>query len=495
MYSQHLFVPPPPLCQKFPALSPDIEMVILMALAKDPQRRLPSVQAFAFALEQAYEPTLRYPFIPPSQPLHPYVVNTPSSPSLSPTVMSPPLNQPPPPTVPVVPPSRFPQPSVADPLPSRLQPPKRRLSRQTVLSMAGLAVVGGGLTLLALSQNHQASPSLSSLGTTEVNILTSTPSIAVGTRLNFFEDTGGIRALAWSRDSRFIAAANDDNTVPVWDVNAKKLIYTYRGHLDHVEGVSWSPDGKYILSGSADGTARIWNVQTGETRYVYTGHTVVDVYAHHVWVNRVQWSPDGTKIVSCDQTSSGALTATVQVWDANTGEKSVTYSEHQNGVYSVAWSPNNQYIASVGYDGTLRMWEATAPSGKTLVMIPGSSRFLFGVAWSPDGKYVAFGGTDSIVWVISSDGQQKIALYTLPHTQGWGIRDIAWSPKGKYIAVSTDGQGIHIIKSDTGTLIYKTDTLAGDISALGWSPTDARIASGNGGGTPYAVQVWQAPGE
>jgi len=180
---------------------------------------------------------------------------------------------------------------------------------------------------------------------------------------------------------------------------------------------------------------------------------------------------------------------------SKTGKTLVTYSEHRNGVYSVAWSPNNKFIASGGYDGILRVWEAA--SGKTLVAVPGSSsRWLFGIAWSPDSKYIAFGGTDYIVWVISLDGQRKASLYTLPGSGGWGIRDIAWSPKGKYIAVSTYFQGVHIIQSDIGTIVYaKTDTLVGDISALGWSPTNARIASGNGFSKMNDVQVWQAPME
>ena len=39
MYSQHLFVPPPPLSEKVPAISRDIETVVQIALAKDPQQR------------------------------------------------------------------------------------------------------------------------------------------------------------------------------------------------------------------------------------------------------------------------------------------------------------------------------------------------------------------------------------------------------------------------------------------------------------------------
>ncbi len=53
LYSQHLFVPPPPLQEKVPAIPTAVEQVVLKALAKDPKERFASVLAFATALEEA----------------------------------------------------------------------------------------------------------------------------------------------------------------------------------------------------------------------------------------------------------------------------------------------------------------------------------------------------------------------------------------------------------------------------------------------------------
>src|SRR5215472_16220935 len=50
---QHYLEPPPSLREKVPAISPDMEQVILTALAKDPAARFASVQAFATALQAA----------------------------------------------------------------------------------------------------------------------------------------------------------------------------------------------------------------------------------------------------------------------------------------------------------------------------------------------------------------------------------------------------------------------------------------------------------
>jgi predicted ATPase/DNA-binding CsgD family transcriptional regulator len=53
LYSQHLFVPPPPLHEKVSAIPLAVEHAVLKTLAKDPKERFASVLAFATALEEA----------------------------------------------------------------------------------------------------------------------------------------------------------------------------------------------------------------------------------------------------------------------------------------------------------------------------------------------------------------------------------------------------------------------------------------------------------
>jgi serine/threonine protein kinase len=65
MVGQHLSVLPPPLREKDPTISPDVEHVVMAALAKDPKERFASIQAFAIALEQASE-LEQSPFLAPT---------------------------------------------------------------------------------------------------------------------------------------------------------------------------------------------------------------------------------------------------------------------------------------------------------------------------------------------------------------------------------------------------------------------------------------------
>ena len=52
--SQHLSASPPSLRTQVPRFPPAIEDVVMKALAKDPQHRFASIQAFAMALEEAW---------------------------------------------------------------------------------------------------------------------------------------------------------------------------------------------------------------------------------------------------------------------------------------------------------------------------------------------------------------------------------------------------------------------------------------------------------
>ncbi len=92
--SQQVLTPPPPLHEQVPTIHPLIEQVVMKALAKEPHKRFASVQAFAHALEQAYQAGL--PVAAPSPPPQPKPDITPA-PAFTPpsTPVMPPLMPPP----------------------------------------------------------------------------------------------------------------------------------------------------------------------------------------------------------------------------------------------------------------------------------------------------------------------------------------------------------------------------------------------------------------
>lgn len=77
--TQHIMAPPPPLHEKIPTISPDVEHVVLTTLAKDPKQRFGSMQAFVNALEQASQAELPA-FVKPQSGFPPPTAPSPAPP-------------------------------------------------------------------------------------------------------------------------------------------------------------------------------------------------------------------------------------------------------------------------------------------------------------------------------------------------------------------------------------------------------------------------------
>lgn len=82
--TQHMFAPPPPLREQDASISPDVEQVVMAALAKEPKQRFGSVQAFANALEQASKAATEPPSSRPAQPR----IDQPAQPQVKQVILS-----------------------------------------------------------------------------------------------------------------------------------------------------------------------------------------------------------------------------------------------------------------------------------------------------------------------------------------------------------------------------------------------------------------------
>jgi len=86
-----------------------------------------------------------------------------------------------------------------------------------------------------------------------------------------------------------------------------------------------------------------------------------------------------------------------------------TLRGHAGPVHSVAFSPNDEYLASGGQDGTIKIWEVN--TGRLLRTLRGHFGEVRSVDWSPNGQHLASGGDDltARIWDAAT-GKQVFAL-------------------------------------------------------------------------------------
>ncbi len=75
-----------------------------------------------------------------------------------------------------------------------------------------------------------------------------------------------------------------------------------------------------------------------------------DFIGHSSYVYSVAFSPDGNYLASC----SGDWT--VKLWSVESQKEVITLQGHSSPVYSVAFSLDGKYLASGSYDKTVKLW-------------------------------------------------------------------------------------------------------------------------------------------
>ncbi|KAH8550148.1 WD40-repeat-containing domain protein [Umbelopsis sp. PMI_123] len=212
------------------------------------------------------------------------------------------------------------------------------------------------------------------------------------------------------------------NTAPVLneeaeeDPNCHKLLCTMTMHNGAVLCVRWSNvEGRYLASGSDnDNTIIIWELDRSVTRGTVFGSSDVNyeswrpvkyLRGHESDVQDLAWSSDNQYLASC------AVDGHVIVWDGLTFDRVKKIDQHGGFVKGVTWDPVGKYLASQSDDNLVKIWRTSDWSlerdiREPFVNAPGTT-FFRRLSWAPNGSHIAaanaVNGMQCVAAVISRD--------------------------------------------------------------------------------------------
>lgn len=252
-----------------------------------------------------------------------------------------------------------------------------------------------------------------------------------------------------------------------WEAGQVRLQRQIAAHRSSAWALAFSPDSKLLASGGWDGTVRLWRPSDGAavgTLEVQGGN-----------VQGVAFSPDGSILAT---TGSSEV---VRLWHVRSGRLLRTIGGHRGYLSSVIFSPDGQTLITSGGDKAVCRWR-TADGALLDRLLPEGGALA--VALDRSGRELAVGC-----------GDRRVRLYDLggnPLRVLEGHRDgpvsIEYSGDGSLLA-STAGDGLALLWDLAGgTLRHSLRGHQNAVRCVAMHPDGQLVASG---GVDGEIRLWR----
>ena len=233
-----------------------------------------------------------------------------------------------------------------------------------------------------------------------------------------------ILSVAFSLDGTKLAEGRTDGTISVLDLREPQRDPVTLNSGVTVWSVTFSPDGRYLASAHNDGKIHMWDLsQSPPSRE--------ELPAGQGFVHSVAFSPNGEWL------ASGGEDAAVRIWELHKIRPTVLVGSGQTPVYSVAYSlPNGEKVAWGDYDGRVSISDPRNPGGESIVLPGIAQGVVWSIAFSPDGNKMASGSGDSIVRIWDLGALQRDPA-KLDVPLGRAVWSVAFSPDSDRLAAGT----------------------------------------------------------
>jgi WD40 repeat protein len=305
--------------------------------------------------------------------------------------------------------------------------------------------------------------------------------------------------LAWSADSRHIAAASTASGVQVWEVPSEEFLASLQPYTGSYTSLAWSPDGQVLAAGAEEGWAHLMKANDGN---------LLQRLGSGANLNSLAFAPDGQLI------ALGDINHNVELW-ALDGNLIRTLQGVGYGANEVRFSTGGELI-SVNFSDDRQTEQASVWNtadwslASTFPVGPWDDYQITGFELAPDLQTAAINIVDSsddhhqdlIRIVTYPDGEPVTTLESFRMQSGADIEATAYSPSGELLAIFIefyrDYPRLQVWRTNDWTQIYTISVVPDQVrsgwasalqDSLAWSPDSTLLALGLSDGS---IQLFNA---
>jgi serine/threonine protein kinase/WD40 repeat protein len=215
-----------------------------------------------------------------------------------------------------------------------------------------------------------------------------------------------------SPDGERIASADEKGHVHLWTSKDASFIQSFQCSSSYIRGVLFSPDGMLLFAVSQGGNACLWDLSlledgrpSREPRWTFQNPTGTPL-------NMGTFFPNQEKVIASSHSSN------IILFDVKTGEANYLTGHQNGGLLANAISADGKYFASHGLDRSLKLWDTSTNTAKTLL----SGQSFYQAFFHPDGKHLiatsSTGDADNLfcVWLFDLESGRRRLLLQSPKT-------------------------------------------------------------------------------
>ncbi len=263
-----------------------------------------------------------------------------------------------------------------------------------------------------------------------------------------------VLAVAFSPDGTRLAAAGDGR-IWVYDTASGAQFAMLSGYTEQIRAVAFAHDNSLLASGSADNTLRLWNTETAEELLTLAGDSHLTnalATSSPDGVPLPAWDPRTERLLAAagedpgrvrslafsgdDQTlATGSADGRVRLWEVDTGRLLSTFSAHDGLVLALTFTAGDTKLATGGTDTLVRLWNLA--DQHVLSIFRGHTDSVSALAFSPEGDILVSGGRDNYIQLWDATDGSPLATYPI---QADAIQELFFSTDGeKLMCVTQDG--------------------------------------------------------